>query len=135
MCRPMTGPTLATWLLAQYDAAERRVQTEEHYSPDDGGYYSCPATRLEPFGDLPFGEDACECGLAHRKAFALADLTAKRRIVELHGGNHECPSIEDNCGWVTDDQCDTIRLLALPYADREGYQSAWSPRDDDLATG
>lgn len=51
----------------------------------------------------------------------LADIAAKRAVIAIHTGFHECPSQEDNCGWVTDDRCSTLLLLATAYADRPGY--------------
>ena len=61
-------------------------------------------------------------------ARALAECEAKRRIVEKHsfgwvehGAYRTC--IEDNYEWP----CHTLRLLALPYADRDGYDPAWRP--------
>jgi hypothetical protein len=58
-------------------------------------------------------------------ASVLARIAADRKILELHTGFHECPSEEDNCGWITDDRCATVRLLASPYKGREGWQEAW----------
>lgn len=64
----------------------------------------------------------------------LAECAAKRRIVELHtapigGDTHECvtllPSGVRAMEHVVD--CDTLRLLALPYADHEDYRESWRP--------
>lgn len=73
---------------------------------------------------------------------------AKRRIVELHQitvrkldttpfdpytGERNEPEFEVECavcGWATTDQtsgCDTLRLLALPYADHADYREEWKP--------
>jgi hypothetical protein len=72
---------LVVRLLAAIDERERRANAEGHYDPDEGGYYACPATRSEPYGDLPFGEDACDCGLAKRRAEALRLCQSHRDIV------------------------------------------------------
>jgi hypothetical protein len=55
---------------------------------------------------------------------------AIRAVVELHGarGAHECPAdglAGVHVDFVTD--CLTLRLLALPYADRPGYLQEWRP--------
>jgi hypothetical protein len=47
-----------------------------------------------------------------------AECEAKRRIVGLH----PC----DNCG-AAFDPCETLRLLALPYADHPDYREEWRP--------
>lgn len=59
----------------------------------------------------------------------LAEVEAKRRIVDLHEGEHACSTYDrdgniDNCTWVIG-YCSTLRLLALPYADRAGYRKEW----------
>lgn len=86
----------------------------------------------------------------HNPARVLAEVDAKRRIVELHGIVHR------NIGWLEDGfeeggevavcglcvprhsgfrtraevpegPCPTLRLLALPYADHADYDEAWRP--------
>lgn len=47
-------------LLAAIQEREDRANAEGHHDPDEGGYYACPATRSEPYGDLPFGEENCD---------------------------------------------------------------------------
>jgi hypothetical protein len=64
--------------------------------------------------------------------FVLADLAAKRRIVELHNGAHECPDAGDNCGWIDGDlrpYCDTLRLFGHALRHREGYDERWRPEE------
>ena len=66
----------------------------------------------------------------------LADCEAKRRIVELHKEtlierlDDEFPGDSCDALCVVDNDdfpCVTLRLLALPYSDREGYDPAWRP--------
>lgn len=63
----------------------------------------------------------------------LAEVNAKWRILDLHGQSHECSTYDqggdiDSCTWVTEsDDCLTVRLLALPYADWPGYRDEWRP--------
>lgn len=75
---------LVSRLLAAIEEVERRANTQGHRNPDDGGYYSCPAVHTEPYGDLPWGEDACDCGLAERRADALRLCQAHRDIVAAY---------------------------------------------------
>jgi hypothetical protein len=79
---------------------------------------------------------------AHDPARVLREIEAKRQLVRLHGratlragGGAQyfdtttvCRSCEPDhqfpeLSWP----CPTLRLLALPYADRDGYQESWRP--------
>lgn len=65
----------------------------------------------------------------HDPARVLAEVDAKRRIVEEHSPHPEvygdyCPS-ED--GRYRLDHCPTLRLLALPYAEHDDYREEWRP--------
>jgi hypothetical protein len=47
--------------------------------------------------------------------WVLRQVAKDRKILELHGGSHECTSETDNCVWVTDvpgDDCETVLALA-----------------------
>lgn len=60
-------------------------------------------------------------------AHVLAWCAVLRAIVEVHRGSHECPSAEDNCGWVVGGDCETLRLLAQlkPFADHPDFRPEW----------
>lgn len=73
---------LPTRLLRAIQECEDDANRMTHDNPDDGGYYSCPATRSEPFGDLEYGEDACDCGMPAWRAEYLRFCQAHREIVE-----------------------------------------------------
>jgi hypothetical protein len=67
-------------------------------------------------------------------ARVLREVEAKRRIVALHATPcEECISGEyvtvDNVDVPEQYQgdCRTLRLMALPYADRPGYRQEWRP--------
>jgi hypothetical protein len=67
---------------------------------------------------------------AHDPARVLREIDAKRQIIDLHrsGQHHQCRTGEHDDGyakWVG--ICTTLRLLALPYADRPGYRNEWRP--------
>ncbi|GAA2802757.1 DUF6221 family protein [Streptomyces showdoensis] len=62
----------------------------------------------------------------------LADIDAKRRIVELHGPADFEYSDEAVCstcdrGGPLPYPCPTLRLLALPYAGHADFDEAWRP--------
>lgn len=72
-------------------------------------------------------------------ARVLAEVEAKRRILDehqpVHGYDPNGP-VCSTCGEpgnlgdetaVVRWPCPTVRLLALPYADRAGYQAEWCP--------
>lgn len=83
---------------------------------------------------------AGECDLV---AFLKAheDDRILRRIIDLHSHAqpHECPEWawqdpdhpedppETRTGWALDGACETLRLLALPHASRDGYRPEWAP--------
>ncbi len=72
----------------------------------------------------------------------LAECDAKRRIIEHHlpdsesGSPPECSTcfdpetLHDWPEYLVQEPhpCPTLRLLALPYADREGYREEWKPQ-------
>lgn len=73
----------------------------------------------------------------------LADVDAKRAIVELHSeaeydvqGERTCVRCVDPNGWTVTPlpaeerwPCLTLRMLALPYVDHPDYDEAWRPAD------
>lgn len=61
----------------------------------------------------------------------LAECEAKRQIVALHQPHEEDVSLCSLCGHIDefpfDWPCDTLCLLALPYADHADYDERWRP--------
>jgi hypothetical protein len=56
-------------------------------------------------------------------AAVLRDVEAKRRIVKLHGDQHECP---DPASWEYPYVgCETLKLLAQQLADRDDFREEW----------
>jgi hypothetical protein len=109
------------------------MEVTDHYLPDtiaDGVMY----------GDMHEGLAAgvAEHIAANDPAYVLADVAAKREIIEAHpsGRDHpEGPLYCLECGpkWKTGKAprdwigypCDTLRVLALPYADHPDYREEW----------
>lgn len=73
---------------------------------------------------------------------ALAEVEAKRRIIDLHGPEDASPFYDVDQLWVCAEcgpdedvmfrtkgrgnyPCPTLRLLAQPYADHEAFQHEW----------
>lgn len=127
----MIGLDLAAWLLEQIaeDEWQARAATPGPWKFVHGylGIPRSPAITLK--ADLDPATITYLTALAPERV--LAECDAKRRIVELHTGEHECSVYDhdgeiDHCQYVLGD-CSTLRLLALPYADRDGYREEWRP--------
>jgi hypothetical protein len=136
---------LITWLRAQLDEDERvaRACGDVPWVDDVPGMVHVDPAAIRDnkwdFGHLGYvaGADPSELGNAYRAhiarhdpAHVLREVEAKRKIVR------ECENQaawESTTGrkypattaWALADT--TLRLLALPYADRPGYQDTWRP--------
>lgn len=125
---------LTTWLLEQiaedervardawYDG-QRWIPEEEAVIAADQG--SDPVLFLERKRDA---KHAARWSPAH----VLAECEGKRRIIEAHSA--ELMDVVDGVEHWTDcadcrqgPPCHTLRLLALPFADRPGYREEWRP--------
>lgn len=62
--------------------------------------------------------------VTHTPARVLAEVAAKRRIMDEHEGVHSCGFSDYDGG---DDPCPTLRLLALPYAGHPDCREEWRP--------
>ncbi len=107
----VTVSDLAGWLLARLDEAGQDAD-------DVHDTYRCDSVGSDPSTPFP-----CDCGYPTR---ILARAAADRRIVELHGDQHECPDWQNSSAYPYIG-CDTLRLLALPYAGHDGYREEWKP--------
>lgn len=123
---------LAAWLLEQIAEDQAGADTEDRDYAD---------TTLLPTYDSD-----------HQRRWntdrVLAECDAKRRVIELHTGEHECREMHTgtypadwpkgaNYGaageqwrhpsteYFDERPCETLRLLALPYADRPGFREEW----------
>ena len=137
---------LAAWLLAQI-AEDERVAREaiEPAQMHPWGDTTLPQVAVSDVPDEVRGYLGGTWGehfARHDPARVLADCAAKRKIVEAHsraGGAEDATYPESandckSCGWGDNWEvveygvvypCLTLRLLAVPYADRPGYNPAW----------
>lgn len=114
--------TLTEFLLARI--------AEDDVAADYGAHaFDCNTFEVKRMPTIPGASYSleCTCGETRRR---LAECEAKRGIVELHDGTHECSVYDhtgavDNCAWVVDGDCSTLALLAEPYADHPDYQQEW----------
>jgi hypothetical protein len=116
---------LATWLLEQVAEDERAVaELQQPGSPE-------LTTTLRPIHQAIWTVDVP----VEAAKFRLAECDTKRRIIELHqpktvtGTANGKPVVESRCASCADlYPCQTLRLLALPVADRGGYRAdQWAP--------
>jgi len=71
----------------------------------------------------------------HDPARVLREIDTKRRLLDLHAPDAmgtfttctECGQGYEMHDWGPAYPCATVRLLALPYADRPGYRDEWRP--------
>lgn len=81
----------------------------------------------------PWGNDWCS-GVGIRESRLLAEVQAKRAILDLHTctcPNPNCTDCDACSGQhhadPTPAPCETIKHLALPYADHPDYREEWRP--------
>jgi hypothetical protein len=137
---------LAAWLTEIWDEEERLAKAAAEQYPgqewnmgaDDvvgaerGGYVACGA-----YGG-GISEEIGAHIVAHDPASVLARVAADRKILELHMPSSELcfwtnmsPETHEDYGrdCFPDGTfvCETLRLLAWPYADRADYREEWKP--------
>ncbi|MGY1439556.1 DUF6221 family protein [Streptomyces reniochalinae] len=138
----MTGDLVA-FLRARLDEDEQAARATMWEGSGNRADWSLPASATVGTGEDEFyaGDRTVAAHIArHDPARVLAEVDAKRRIIELHhvvggwqdedGNDHgdgcgECGHSEeysDRDGW-----CETLRLLALPHADHPEYREEWKP--------
>jgi Family of unknown function (DUF6221) len=122
---------LAAWLRGALDDEERvarecldevgHCKAGEMY-PDGSG----PADR-DDYPSYPWGSGLAELEFMRRHAPAreLRKIEANRRILDYLDRVDKYEF--DNDLWNLPDPDDVRRLLALPLADRPGYQESWRP--------
>ncbi|WP_202946318.1 DUF6221 family protein [Pseudonocardia dioxanivorans] len=131
----MSEPSLVEWLSARLDEDERddREAIDRFVS-----LYGADGLVIEIVG--------APRGVLARAKRGLAEVEAKRRIIALHEHQDATAPSRDvrkrqpqqDFGCITcadwdgmtaaEGWCDTVRLLALPYADRPGYRDEWRPQ-------
>lgn len=105
---------LVNFLRARLDADERvaRAASAESWADEYGEFRSR-------------GGDNFAHVLRHDPARVLAEVEAKRRIVDL------CDTETPETGGLPL-AIRTLRLLALPYADHPDYDEAWRPQSTNV---
>jgi hypothetical protein len=111
---------LIAFLTARIDEDEQRALAMKHFTVHEQPYYSCAASRTGPLGDLEWGEEFCDCFVAERKARALREVEAKRKIL------YECRP-RPGAGLVHEGIMARriLYLLASVYSDHPDYDPDW----------
>ncbi|MDP8927930.1 MAG: DUF6221 family protein [Actinomycetota bacterium] len=131
----MSGDDLVTFLRARLDEIEQAARAVKPLAnvPVIGG----PQRQEFTHGRLTFAaEDGYPKRLADQEAAAhfsrhdparvLADVEAKRQVVELHDDQHDCPGNPPAYEFPYPG-CATLRALALPYETHPDYREEWRP--------
>ena len=132
---PVTEPlSLVGFLLARIEEDERAARFCDEWDERfrETGTVRHKWVRLTADGGSSFA------GGAPTPRRVLAECEAKRRIITLHEQGsgwlgdpeprgcllcHENDGIIERFGW-----CETVRALALPYADHPDFRKEWAPR-------
>lgn len=131
--------TIVEFLLARYAEHEQaaRAASPGPWSPDEDGYEVLAVDGIEVAKGFALSSPQLRATVQHialnDPAYVLADLVAKRVIAERHcmvpvnmPGDGEMACLECGSGPVNR-PCQTIRLLALPFAAHPDYDPAWAP--------
>ena len=140
---------LVRWLELQLDEDERDAKARRGIFPspgvrDDGAvalhvrpggnmaitWYRNPAEGWDDMAKLRNWADT-EHGWTQERV--LREIDAKRKLLDLHEPG-EMEYVDGDVCMACDVRggepfypCKTLRLLALPYADRPGYEESWRP--------
>ena len=133
---------IVEFLNAQYDRIEAAAKLmAKYYAPPwevwDRGWMARVYGDKEPFWEVTrleqwvgMEQDTPDLGsiiehvALHDPDRVLADIASKRRLVELHGDQHECTDTRaSEYPYVG---CETLRLLAAPFSGEPGYKEEWS---------
>lgn len=134
----MTG--LVEFYLARLAEREQvaRAASPGPWSPDADGYEVLAADGVTVAGGFALSGPQLRATVQHialnNPEQVLEDLAAKQRIVRQHthyetevltADDEENVTLCREC--MVDFPCDTLRLLALPFAAHPGYDEAWRP--------
>jgi hypothetical protein len=128
-------------LLTQIDADEQLARrVEEQVGAARAGEQSPDRPRIADYDDFPsypwsLEQPELEFLARWHPRTVLADLEATRRIVRFCTQHISNTALQDDA--VDDGSAraevawETLRLLAAPYADRDGYRDEWHPQAPD----
>ncbi|MFE5309716.1 DUF6221 family protein [Isoptericola sp. NPDC056605] len=129
--------TLTDFLTARYNDVERAlalpdfIEEDSARGPGWGNRGHCPICNAYQFsGYESVTEDAWyeHAEDVHQRTRALAEVEAKRRIVEMHAGIADLDPTPAEIIGMQRSLGKVVAILALPYADHPDYdEEAWRP--------
>ena len=130
---------LASWLLAQIDADEQLARrVEEQVGAARAGEQFPDRPRIADYDDFPsypwsLEQPELEFLARWHPRTVLANLEATRRIVRFCTQLISITALQDDAVHGPESARaevarETLRLLATPYADRDGYREEWHPQ-------
>lgn len=137
----MNPDDLVAFLRARLDEDEAVARAAEPGPWSTNGYEIVTRADDRDLADVYGGGGSTPDHIArHDPARVLAEVEAKRRIIEMHEtepaipevycdhGTHSPgkPAMCAACGYE-EAPCPTLRLLAIPYADHPDYRQEWRP--------
>lgn len=113
---------------AAADGPEWRLSQGAIYPSDTMSHPGVIVTGPYGYLDRVHGEHIAR----HDPAHVLADIEAKRRIIERAAGYADMEWIDDNpqrigSGNAEEVLAEVLTLLALPFADNPDYDESWRP--------
>lgn len=110
---------LTAFCSARLAEEQARAEGMGHETNPEDEFYSCPAARTGPHGDLEWGEEYCNCHLAERKAKRLREIAAMRAVIfSLEQGRMLGPLASDTR---------PCEFLAAIWEEHGDYQPEWKP--------
>jgi hypothetical protein len=134
-----TVTDLASWLLAQIHADEQLARrVEEQVGAARAGEQFPDRSRIADYDDFPsypwsLEQPELEFLARWHPRTVMADLEATRRIVRfctqlINITALQADAVDSDDSARADVAWETLRLLALPYANRDGYREEWHPQ-------
>lgn len=120
---------LVRWLNTCLDEDERIARAAAGLQADPENGWGISDRAITPHIGVVHEDEARAHIVEHNPARVLREIDAKRQLLAIH--RPYVPEPDQAClgcaGGIMFTSCPVVRLLALPYADREGYQEAWRP--------
>ena len=113
---------LYAFVAARLDEEQSRAEAMEHFSVHEQPYYSCAGSRTEPYGDLEWGEEHCDCFVAERKGKRLREIAAMSAVLTAYE-----MSVAMVGGALSRGLLVLVRAHAVIWEDHPDFDPAWRP--------
>ncbi|MFC8491795.1 DUF6221 family protein [Streptomyces sp. NPDC057235] len=121
---------ILAFLRARFDEdfTDARAAKPGPWHADGGSVYA-----THPTDEVVTYTESADHIARHHPKRVLAEVEAKRKLLELHREIEDPEAMQDFCytcdvtGEYPEYPCTTLRLLALPYASHPDYRDTWRP--------